>query len=139
MKRGFNAERGFTLIELLIAVVILGILVAIAVPVYTNQVTNTNRTEGNRLLMDTAQSLERCYTRYSAYDDDDCGVSFPVRSENEWYEITDDNADVDTSSFSLEATPLDAQADRDAACGSLTLDHRGTRGNTGDNDPEDCW
>lgn len=132
-------SRGFTLIELLIAVAILAIIVAIAVPVYTNQVTKTNRTEGQRLLTETAQSLERCFTRFSAYDHDECPVSLPLESENGWYQITPTASLINATDFTLAAAPQNGQEVRDADCGTLTLDHRGVKNNTGSNDWERCW
>ena len=43
MRSKMQNEKGFTLVELMVVVVILGILVAIAVPVYKNVTDNANR------------------------------------------------------------------------------------------------
>jgi type IV pilus assembly protein PilE len=50
---------GFTLIELMIAVAVVGLLVAIAYPSYTKQITRGQRTAGQDFAMDVAQREEQ--------------------------------------------------------------------------------
>ena len=52
-------SQGFTLIELMVAVAILAILSAIAMPIYTTYSNRTYRSEAMADLMDCAQALER--------------------------------------------------------------------------------
>jgi len=52
-------NKGFTLIELMIAIAILAILAAIAIPIYTTYSNRTYRTEAMADLMDCAQAMER--------------------------------------------------------------------------------
>jgi len=132
-------DRGFTLIELLVAVAILGIVAAIAIPSYNAYVTRSNRTEGKAILMNTAQALERCYTRYNAYNAGDCAVSFPIDSENDHYQMPAANQTINASTYTLTAVPQGIQATRDIECANFTLTHNGTRGVSGSGDVEDCW
>jgi type IV pilus assembly protein PilE len=131
---------GFTLIELMIVVVIVGILVAVAYPSYQNQVRQTRRADGKAALLETAQRLERCFTRFNSYANGGCGIAAElggggVTSAEGWYLITDGNPGAAT--FSLVATPQDAQA-TDTRCGNLTLTHTGQRTASG-TVPDTCW
>src|SRR5690554_4552906 len=137
--RGRNAARGFTLIELMVALAILAIVMAVAIPSYTIYVTRSNRTEGKAILMNAAQALERCYTRYSVYNSANCQVSFPIDSENGWYQMAAADQTINAASYTLVAAPQGTQATRDTDCGSFTLTHNGTRGRSGTADIEDCW
>ena len=132
-----NSNHGFTLLELLIAVAIIGILAAIAIPMYSDYVTRSRRADGQAKLMQVAQELERCYTQFSKYDDVNCSVSASgtVISAQGFYVI---GASVPTpSTFTLTATPQPAQAD-DTDCKTLTLTHLGEQSATGD-DKDSCW
>lgn len=133
-------SRGFTLIELMIAVAIVAILAAIAIPSYTQHVVKSNRTEAKTILMQTAQALERCYSRFSAYNASDCSVSFPVNSESGHYQMTEDGQTINATSYTLTAVPQGTQATRDTKCGNFTLTQNGTRGVSAQGaDPNDCW
>lgn len=132
-------RKGFTLIEVMIVVAIVAIIVAIALPSYTNQVVKTNRAEAKTVLMQTAQALERCFTRYSAYDSAQCGVTFPINSETDQYQLAEDDQTIAAASFTLVAAPLGAQGTRDGECANFTLQHNGIRGVTGSGTVEDCW
>lgn len=130
-------QRGVTLIELMIVVVVVAILAAVAYPSYQDQVRRTKRADGKTELLQTAQALERCYTRFGRYDDASCSVSLPVASDEGHYEI---DGDVDAASFTLKATPQGAQAD-DADCGVLVLTNTGVQGSqdSSTTDANGCW
>lgn len=131
------SARGFTLIELMIVVVIVGILAAIAYPSYQDQVRKSRRADGKGALLQTAQQLERCYTRFASYNDANCGVALPVDSPEGFYQVS--AAALNASSFTLDAAPQGDQAS-DAECGTLRLAHTGAQGSQGaDGDANDCW
>ncbi len=127
---------GFTLIELLISLAIIGILAAIAYPAYTGYVKEARRADGEAAMMEIAQQLERCYTRQSAYDG--CGIAFPKASPGGHYSIRVSGGDggaLTGTAYTLVAVPQGAQ--RDDACGKLTLDQAGRRKSAGNGD--ECW
>lgn len=134
-------KRGFTLIELMIVVAIVGIIAAIAYPLYMDSVKKSNRAEGKAEMVDLAQRLQRCYTTYGSFNDaaDRCTVfedltdGTDVKSRgNGYYNIAIEN--VSAVTYRLRATADKAPQTSDiVACRALTLDHRGERL------PADCW
>lgn len=136
-------ERGFTLIELLVAVVILGILAAIAIPQYTQYVTRSQRAAATQVLLQIAGELERRYTTNSCYDRTtfvDCRdrsgtaptitATAPAEGTPRYNITVDWNTPAAFAAgqrYTLTATPIVA----DAACGNLTLTHTGERGRSG--------
>ncbi len=129
-------SQGFSLIELLIAVVILGILVAVALPAYEEQVLKSRRSDGHMALLTAAQDLERCKTTSFTYAN--CNVITAASESTEgYYSLTIDN--VTTTTFDLTATPEGAQ-ENDSNCMNLTLNQNGVRDASASTDGEkDCW
>lgn len=142
-------QQGFTLVEVLIAVVIVGILTAIALPAYQEQLRKSRRAEGKAALLKTIQLQERFYTANGTYADNAqlptlYAVAGPVRSgedpmdANGWYTITVTNdatcAPLNTC-VTLTATPRFT----DENCGVLTLNSRGVQTESGSRDVAYCW
>ncbi|QQQ02870.1 type IV pilin protein [Lysobacter enzymogenes] len=136
--------RGFTLIELMIAVTIVGILVAIAYPAYTDSVRKSRRAQAKADLAELTQLAERWYTANNSY----AGFFARVKTDNmdysprtkpraqAFYVITRDaGADTAASTFTLTATAQGDQASD--ACKNLTIDATGKRGTSSSR--TDCW
>lgn len=133
-----GASRGFSLIELMITVVIIGILASIAYPSYQEQVRKSRRADGKSMLLETAQRLERCYTRFASYDNGGCDVGNgdSVNSLEGYYVIS---VSSDATSFTLDAAPQGEQAN-DAKCGTLRYTNLNVQGSLGaDSDANECW
>ena len=139
MKHGIKTRMaGITLLELMIVVVVVGILAAVAYPSYQNQVQKTRRADGKSALLNTSQALERCYTRFSAYNNAGCGVVFPVVSDEGYYSVTAVGA-ITAAAYTLAAAPQGAQTS-DAECGTLRLTSTGIQGSQNvDADANNCW
>jgi type IV pilus assembly protein PilE len=126
-------RHGFTLIELMMVVAIVGILAAIAVPSSREHVVKTRRAEGKALVTEVAARLERCYTRFSAYNHASCTPVAEATSEGGWYatSVGATGSVLAAQSFTLRAVPQNSQATDDTRCGTLTLTQTGVKGQTG--------
>jgi len=136
--------KGFSLIELLIAMAIMGILVAVALPVYTNSVVRSNRAEAKNELMQVAAEQERFFSSNNTYSDDATPLITPNvagrdrTTTNAWYTISVAACAGGAigNCFIATATPQGTQtAD---VCTTLTITNTGVRGATGST-ADDCW
>jgi type IV pilus assembly protein PilE len=116
---------GFNLIELMVAVVIIGVLAALAYPSYLNSVRDARRADAQGALITASSYMERKYTETNRYD----GFTLPAELSTNYYTIT--ASDQSANTFTLEATPTGAQiGDR---CGTLSIT------DTGIKLPSNCW
>jgi type IV pilus assembly protein PilE len=133
-------QRGMTLMELMVVMLIVGILGAIAVPGYRQYALRTHRTDAKVALTSRASALERCFTRFTAYNSANCTAftSLPEAVESGLYEIRITNATATT--FTLQAVPLGSQTD-DTQCATFTFTQAGVQDVTGTlgTTPERCW
>ena len=143
-----TTQTGFTLIELMIAVAIVALLAAIAVPNYNRYVEKSRRTDATTALTRIAGQLERCYTQFGKYNDPDCDQYNTVnaagaKSEEEDYDLTiaavaGSNA---KQSYVLTATArADGSQAKDEDCKTFTLNHLRARDSTpGPEADTNCW
>lgn len=138
-------QTGFTLIELIVAMVIVAILLAIAVPGYTDSVRRSRRTDATKELARYQAAQERYMTNCNSYatamnnNQSTCtGLGGPLATpttENGYYRIS---MVATATTFTLTATPLGDQV-KDTGCATLTLNQQGVKGSTGSAPTAKCW
>ncbi len=155
---GYPALGGFSLIELMVAVAVVAILSAIAIPSYSAYVVRGQRAAAKAVLLQTAQAMERYYTANGSYlaagifplpvlpGTAACVALAPMDSNASTYCIS--GAAAGTTGYVLSATPCGAggcpaaanQTYQDAMCNVLTIDNAGIKGVVGASMAADqCW
>jgi len=82
-------QRGFTLIELLIAIAIMGILAAIALPQYREYVQRSRIIDATSRLSDLRVRMEQAFMDFRAYDNAGaCRVAMPAVTGNDAFQMT---------------------------------------------------
>ena len=134
-------RNGFSLLEFMIAIGIVGILAAIAIPAYMNYRRATNRTDATRTMTLDAQALERCYSQAFTYIG--CAAA-PVGTANStqgYYSITIAIAS-SAASYTITAVPIAPPQLGDDSCATFTLNSAGTQGATSSGHSDTtaaCW
>ena len=130
-KRHFLCS-GFTLIELMIAVAVIGIIAAVALPSYQDHVRRTNRAEAKSILLEMSQLLERNYTTVNRYDQKSDGTGFTLsttqspKTGTAKYTIQFAAGSLTQNAYTLQAVPTGSMTGD--ACSTLTLTNTGVKG-----------
>lgn len=156
-------QRGFTLMELVVAMTVVAILAAIAIPNYTAYVERGKRAAARSVLMDASGFLERSFTTNGCYNrttvancQAQAGATLALpaaltRAPSEGrasYALTVSFAGSATGqAYTLTATPCGtagtcpagSEPFVDTQCGSFTLTQGGVRGITGSGTIAACW
>lgn len=154
-------NRGFTLVELIVAMVILSILAAIAIPSYSQYVLKSHRTEAKAALMDAASLEERYFSTSNLYTNNATQLGYGVAGPppsipvgTGYYVISIINAfpplpptgavpGGTPATFNITAVPAPGSMQvNDTACASFTIDSTGkqTALNSGGIDnTANCW
>jgi type IV pilus assembly protein PilE len=93
-------QGGFTLVELMVTVAIVGILTAVAVPMYGDYVTRSRLTEAFTALGAAQPAAEQFWPNDRTYANFNNAASFPGASDNFSYALSDATA----STYTLTAT-----------------------------------
>ena len=143
---------GFSLLELLVALVIVAVLTAAALPAYHQQVIRTRRSEAQSALLKLMMQQERFHSQHNTYSAFSAGVADAEARQFQWWS----GASAPTSAYEIEgkacdgeliaqcvqliARPGTALVDsrfRDADCRTLTLTSTGLRSASGP--APGCW
>ncbi len=142
-------DLGFTLIELMITVVIVSILLAIAVPNYSESVRKSTRSVARTHLLDIANRQQEFFYNNKTFANDLTGLGYAAATigigkdgeigaagaGDAAYNLSVTAADA--ISYSLSAVPVNAQA-KDTPCGTFILASTGAKSASGALGA-DCW
>jgi type IV pilus assembly protein PilE len=130
------ALRGFTLIELMVAVVIVGILAAVAYPSYQSQVRKSRRTDARNAALDLAARQERYFSQYNSYSSSVTGTGVNglgyssatiTVGGSAWYTAS---LPVATSTtYTIKLTPIAGTDQVNDPCYAFMVDHLGQTSN----------
>lgn len=141
-------SRGFTFIELLIALVIVGILSAIALPTYSAVLTRAQRNEARLALLKVQHAQERHYQLHLRYSDrfdlslQQGGLAMPGHSDAGNYLLSVRLQDEDQRYVAVARPDPRRRQAGDRECAEITLDDTGRRGAitaAGTDSREHCW
>lgn len=133
-----DKKQGFHLFELLIVLVIVGILTTLSIPLYSHYMAKSHRLEAMIALKKLAASLEIYFSENNTYQGatlENLNFSPFVAKDSYQLSILENLNDT----YTLLATPLGDQAEKDMLCGTLTLNSLGEIKVEGTGQISDCF
>ncbi len=119
----------------MVTVVVIGIILAIAYPAYTDFVERSRRSEATEALQNLSTLQEQYYNDNKAYTGNLGDLGMPATTANGYYQLGIDPAatiDGTLQSYILRADARGPQAS-DTDCATIRLN------SGGDKTPADCW
>lgn len=139
-KTSAHRFHGFTLVEVMIAVAIVAILTAVALPNYTAYVQRAHRSNAKAALLQTAQFMERAATANGTYPLTAAVPTSVLAVEGGRYAVTLVSADGAT--FTATAARVSGSGQANDACGDFRIDQAGARtilNASAGKTAADCW
>lgn len=135
-----QSKQGFTLIELLIVVAVIGLLTAIAVPMYRDYVVRSNRSDAIISLTELANLQEKHFSNELAYTSTLSDLNYSTTSPEGLYQLS--ITTTGTTAYTLTAQPIGTQDRDDSTCQQFTLNSFGQRSAVdagGTDTSQQCW
>lgn len=130
---------GFTLTEVLIAVTVVALLSAIALPNYNNYIRSTHRSEAIQSLMESQQILENCRINSATRTYNGCDTQVTGSIKPDYYTIAVNLtpvSGVNDMGYTVTATPKAGTTQvKDTKCSSFSIDQVGNRSASN----ASCW
>lgn len=136
-KHASRLARGLTLMEMLIVMSIISILVAVALPSYSEHVARARRADARTQLLQVAQFMQRFYAANDQYQQDRAGnkvdsqvpaglMKSPADGEAV-YTVVFPGGMQTTTSFHVRMVPVPTGPMAADKCGTFTIDSLGVR------------
>lgn len=130
-------SRAFTLIEMLIALAVIAILAAIAVPSYQDHVRQSRRVDGQAALMNLQMAQERWRANNLTYSASLSDLGVGSSSSENHYTIAVTSGSISGSAFIATASAKSSSPQAgDTGCTTLTLSQSGNQTSM---TPAACW
>ena len=134
----YKKHQGFHLIEILIVIAIVVVCAGIGLPMMSQYFVKEKRLEASAALTKLSLAMEDYHTKYNTYRDATLtALNFPQLIVKNNYRLFIEAASEDN--YILIAKPLAKQAERDTACGDLSLTASGDKGISGPAKVNECW
>jgi len=130
MKKSLRNQAGFTLVELMIVIVIVGILAAVAVPIYQSNISKAKMSECDAALGTIRTALRVCYAQNGQYPVNAAGTAITASDSLDISATDLAGKYFDATDYSIEsdATTYTITCEKDAIFGAgndRTLDQNG--------------
>lgn len=133
-------QDGFTLIELMITVAIVGILAMVAYPSYTAYIVRANRSAAQSFMFAVTNKQEQYLLDARSYATSLGVLNMTVPADVAGKYTVTTTSDMTTTPPSYLVTAAPKTGQNDPRCGTLTLNHTGTKTQSGTASAvSDCW
>lgn len=137
MQKPFQSAYGFHLVELLVVISIISIVSAFSVPLYSQYMAHERRNEAVAMMGKLALALEAFHVEHDTYQGATLAeLNFPEAIVRDHYQLS--IRSVTDQTYLVAAVPV-SKAEKDGACGVLTLDSQGEKSISGTGSVEECW